>query len=94
MNINIDSEKLKRVLFSCRQESLGDAIIADISDAVPIAGDIGNAFRFADAAKRKDVFESVAQGIDLIGGLPPIIGEVFDIVTPTNTISYLLRKGK
>jgi len=30
----------------------------------------------------------------LVGGIVPVVGDVFDLITPTNTLTYLLKEKK
>ncbi|MCD6199449.1 MAG: hypothetical protein J7K15_12925 [Deltaproteobacteria bacterium] len=85
-------DALWRILTSSKHDSLAEAILADLIDALPIIGDITNLLRVMDAIERKDDLVLALQAGDLLGGLPPIIGEIFDILSPTNTIAYIMRK--
>ena len=87
------NDALWRILTSAEHESLGEALLADFVDSLPIIGDITNAMRVADAIDKKmPDYLIIMQAGDLILGIPPIIGEIFDILSPTNTLAYLLRK--
>ena len=86
-------EDLKRILFTTDIRDIGEAIVADIVDAIPIVGDISNFFKVRDAIKKKESAFLVALRIgDFLGGLIPGYGDVFDLITPTNTIAYILKK--
>ncbi len=85
-------EQIRDILFESKQSSLGKAILADLLDAVPIAGEIGNFFRVRDAAKagREKLRRVTLQLIDMLFGvLPDPVGGILDLITPTNTITYL-----
>ena len=87
-------DKIWRVVSSAEHEDLGEAALADFFDALPFFGDVANAMRIKDAVdKGVPEYIVVAQAIDFLAGLPPGIGTLLDIITPTNTIAYLLRKG-
>jgi len=87
-------DALWRILASSKHESLAEAVLADLIDAIPIIGDLTNLLRVMDAYERKDDLVLALQTGDLLGGFPPGIGEIFDILSPTNTIAYIVRKGK
>ena len=86
--------KIWRIVSSAEHEDLGEATLADFFDALPLLGDVANAMRIKDAVDRRvPEYIVVAQAIDFLAGLPPGIGTILDIITPTNTLTYLLRKG-
>jgi len=92
-NLGLKDDTLWRVLASAKHESLDEALLADFIDSLPIIGDITNAMRVADAIDKKmPDYLIIMQAGDLILGIPPIIGEIFDILSPTNTLTYLLRE--
>ena len=92
-NLGLKDDTLWRVLASAKHESLGEALLADFIDSIPIIGDITNAIRVKDAIDKKmPDYIVLLQAGDLILGIPPIIGEIFDILSPTNTLTYLLRE--
>ena len=87
----LSPEALRDLLFQSKQSTLGKAILADLMDAVPIAGDVSNLFRCRHAAKtyRERPRRMAKQLIDLAAGLlPDPYGAIFDLVTPTNTLTY------
>ena len=87
-------EKIWRIVSSAEHEDLSEAALADFFDALPFFGDVANATRIKDAVDREvPEYIIAAQTLDLIAGLAPGIGTILDIITPTNTIAYLLRKG-
>jgi len=92
-NLGLKDDTLWRVLASAKHESLDEALLADFIDSIPIIGDITNAIRVKDAIDKKmPDYIVLLQAGDLILGIPPIIGEIFDILSPTNTLTYLLRE--
>ena len=88
------SQKALRILVSSTHDSLQEAVLADIVDFIPIAGDYANAMRVIDAAQKKEPTKLALQTGDLIVGSIPIIGDLFDLLTPTNTVVFVLRKKK
>ena len=87
-------DKIWRIVSSAEHEDLGEALLADFFDLLPFFGDVANAMRIKDAIdKGIPEYVVVAQTLDFIAGLAPGIGDILDILTPTNTIAYLLRKG-
>ena len=92
--VKMVDDSLKRILFSAEHNSFAEAILADLVDAIPILGDLTNAIRVKDAMDKNLPDRTVLLQLgDLIGGIIPGVGDIFDIITPTNTITYLL-KGK
>lgn len=88
----LSPEEFRDVLFESKQSTLGKAILADLLDAVPIAGDIGNFFRVRHAGLvgRERPRRITRQMIDmLVGMLPDPVGGILDLITPTNTVTYL-----
>jgi len=87
-------DKVWRVISSAEHEDLGEAVLADVVDVIPFIGDVANAMRVKDAIDRGvPEYIVAAQIVDFLAGLPPGIGDILDILTPTNTLAYLLRKG-
>ncbi|MFH1486820.1 MAG: hypothetical protein ABIH46_12185 [Chloroflexota bacterium] len=85
------------ILIGSSQAELRQAILADICDIVPIAGDISNILRVQDAARKGGEFPKKripTQLLDLlVGAVPGPVGDIADAVTPTNTINWLEAKG-
>ena len=88
------TKKALRAAVSSTHESLEEAIAADIIDVIPVAGDAANALRVIDAAQQKDPMRFGLQAGDYVIGLLPIIGTIGDLVTPTNTLVFVLKKQK
>ena len=87
-------DKLWRIVSSAEHEDLAEAILADFFDILPFFGDVANAMRIKDAIDRGvPEYIIVMQTLDFLAGLAPGVGAILDIITPTNTIAYLLRKG-
>ena len=87
-------EKLKRIAFTTEHEDILEAVLADLGDAIPIIGDIGNLFKTVDAVTKDKPIATALQSIDLIVGIIPGLGAIFDIITPTNTILFLEKDLK
>ncbi len=86
------SEDLRDVLFESKQTSLGKAIAADILDAFPILGDIGNFYRTRHAGKvgRERPRRLTRQLVDtLVGVLPDPVGGIADLLLPMNTVTFI-----
>lgn len=91
----VDEEKIRRILCSVEHDSLEEAILADFIDILPLIGDITNAMRIKEAIDKKmPEYVAALQAGDFLGGFIPVIGDLFDLLSPTNTIVYLLREGK
>jgi len=76
--------KPRRVLFEAHQESLGEAIMADLIEHLPVVGPIvegvGNFFRIRDAARKGEGDTTTRLLLDVI--LP----------LPANTRRYIQKK--
>lgn len=88
------TKKALRAAVSTTHESLDEAIAADVIDVIPIAGDYANALRVVDAAQQKDPLRFGLQTGDMILGAVPVIGFIGDLLTPTNTLVFILKKQK
>jgi hypothetical protein len=87
---------LRDVLFESKQSSLGKAMLADLLDAVPVVGDIGNFYRVKHAARvgRERPRRVTRQMVDiLVGIVPDPVGGVLDLLLPMNTVTYLQERG-
>jgi len=92
-SLGLNDDSLKRILFSAEHDSFAEAILADLVDVIPILGDLTNVMRVKDAMDKNLPDRTVLLQLgDLVGGIIPVVGDIFDIITPTNTITYLLRK--
>lgn len=92
--MKLNKETAKRIFLSSTHKSLKEAVLADVVDIIPIAGDVGNAFRMIEAAKKGESTKLVLQTGDFVIGLIPVIGAIGDLITPTNTLIFVLRKQK
>jgi len=91
----LNDDSLKRILFSAEHDSFAEAMLADLVDAIPIIGDLTNAMRVKDAMDKNLPDRTLLLQLgDLVGGIIPVVGDIFDIITPTNTLTYLLRGKK
>ena len=91
------SEKslLDRILmapWTIEHESVWEAILADLADLVPVVGDIAGLVRMMQAYEKKDNLRLALETGDFFAGLPPVIGEIANALTPTNLVCYLLKK--
>jgi len=87
--------QIRDILFESKQSTLGRAILSDLVDIIPVAGDLSNFFRVRHAATIG--FERprrlTRQTIDMLVGLAPEpLGGILDLLTPTNTVTYLREK--
>lgn len=80
------NERIKQILTGTEHDSIDDAIAADLISAFPIIGGITDFFRLLDSESRP---QKALQAIDLITSPLPFV----DIITPTNTLIYLDKKG-
>jgi hypothetical protein len=75
-------------------ESIWEAILADLADVVPVIGELAGLVRIAQAYESKDYLRLALETGDLLAGFPPLIGDILDLLTPTNLIYYLTKKEK
>lgn len=88
--------EVRDILFESKQSTMGRAIAADLVDVIPIVGDVFNFFRVRHAGQLGiDRPRRVGrQALDLaLGSLPEPVGAIFDVLTPTNTMTYLREQG-
>lgn len=83
---------IRRALLTSEHDSLAEAMLADLADVIPVVGDVANAARVSDSLERKDErrdIRTAMQFIDAVVGVIPGIGDIADILTPTNTLYYI-----
>ncbi|MEM2196331.1 MAG: hypothetical protein QXY41_05980 [Thermoproteota archaeon] len=90
--MDAELERLLKAPFMTRHESALEALLADLADFVPIVGEVAGLARLREAIKEKDDLRIALETGDLVAGFPPIIGDILDILTPTNLILYLAKK--
>lgn len=99
-------EKIIKVLTSPSHDDLVEAVLADLVDAVPFLGDLSNLIRVINAisSKEEDYIIALQTGDLLLSPIfefvwtsstrtLPII-DLLDLITPTNTLTYLIKKGR
>lgn len=91
------SPRVRNLLMGSQQQSLLDAMLADLVDIIPGVGDASNLLRVRDAAVKGGEFTKKrlpVQLVDLVAGvLPDPVGGILDALTPSNTITYMERTG-
>lgn len=87
-------EGLLKAPFTIEHRNVVEALLADLADLVPVVGEVAGLVRIAQALEKRDDFRLALEAGDLIAGFPPIIGDLLDLLTPTNLICYLRRSGK
>ena len=90
-------EKFKKILeapFKTEHEDALEAVAADIADVIPIVGEIAGLYRIKKAMDEGDDTRVLLEVGDLFAGFPPLIGDILDILTPTNLIIHLMKKRK
>ena len=88
----LELEKLVKAPFATEHESLLEAILADLADMVPVVGEVAGVVRVLETLEKRDDMRLALELGDLLAGFPPVIGDILDALTPTNTLLYLLRK--
>lgn len=81
-----DNERMKNILTGSEFDRIEDAIAADLLSAIPVIGAVSDFMRLLDSESRP---QKALQALDMIAEPIPII----NIVTPTNTLLYLDKKG-
>jgi len=80
------NKRTKDILIGTDHATIEDAIAADITSALPIFGAIGDFLRLLDSESRP---QKALQALDMITSPLPLS----DVITPTNTLLYLNKKG-
>jgi len=76
----------KKLMSGTDFDTIEDAMAADLVSAIPLIGTISDFSRLLDSETRP---QKALQALDMITSPIPL----FDLVTPTNTIIYLNKKG-
>lgn len=88
--------EMRDILFESKQSTLGRAMLADVVDVIPVVGDVSNFFRVRHAGQVGQVRTKRVprQSLDLLlGSAPEPVGAILDILTPTNTLTFLREGG-
>lgn len=80
------NRRTRDILISTNHNTIEDAIAADLTSAVPIVGAITDFLRLLDSESRP---QKALQALDMITSPLPLS----DIITPTNTLLYLDKRG-
>jgi len=89
-----DARRLIRAPFTTEHREYLEAFVADVVDVIPVVGEIAGLMRLLEAREKGDRVRFVLELIDLVAGAPPIIGEVFDLIVPTNLYFYRRRQAQ
>jgi hypothetical protein len=87
-------EDLVRAPFTTRHRGALDAALADLADVVPLVGEVAGLARLAEALERDDGARAAMEAGDLLLGFPPVIGDILDLLTPTNLLFQLRGEGR
>jgi hypothetical protein len=87
-------EGILKAPWTIEHRNILEAILADLFDVLPVAGEIAGLVRIAEAYEKRDEFRLALEAGDLVLGFPPLLGDIADLATPTNLICYLRRRGK
>ena len=89
--------RLTNIFASGEQVDLVDAVLADISDAIPFVGDLFSGVRTAQLISAPNVKnreqKATLMAIDTIVGIVPVVGDAIDLLLPANTINFLVDRG-
>ncbi len=80
------NDRVKKIITGTDFDSIEDAIAADLVSAIPIVGAVTDFFRLLDSESRP---QKALQAVDMLLEPVPII----NLVTPTNTLVYLDKRG-
>ena len=92
--VKLNKSTAKRILWGTTHKNLTEAILADVVDVIPVVGDLGNAIKVYNLAKKGESDKLTLHTGDLVIGIVPVIGAVGDLITPTNTLIFVMRKKK
>lgn len=81
-----DNKRVNKILTGTEFDRIEDAIAADLVSSLPIVGAVSDFMRLIDSESRP---QKALQALDMIAEPVPII----NLVTPTNTLLYLDKKG-
>lgn len=80
------NERFKKIMVGTDFNTIEDAIAADITSAIPVIGGITDFLRLLDSESRP---QKALQALDMLTSPLPFS----DVVTPTNTLIYLNKRG-
>jgi hypothetical protein len=87
-------EGMLRAPFTIEHGNVVEALLADLADLVPVVGEVAGLVRMVQALEKKDDLRLALEAGDLLAGLPPLLGDILDLLTPTNLICYLRKRGR
>lgn len=84
--------KICDILFKSHQDTMTDAMLADLVDALPILGSVSNVSRIMESQKGRYAYNKrlAMRTFDLAGDI--VGGGLIDLLLPTNTILFLEGK--
>jgi len=85
-------DDLTRILFTTDHRNAGEAFIADMVDPIPLVGELTSGMRIEESVEKETPLEIALRSGDLIGGILPAGGTLFDLLTPTNMLTYLYKE--
>ena len=88
----VELERILKAPLTTEHRSLVEAFLADLADAIPLVGEVAGLVRMMEAIEKEDAARAFLELGDLFFGFPPIIGDLLDILTPTNTLSYFMKR--
>lgn len=89
--------RVGNILTAGEQVDLVDAVLADLSGAIPFVGDLFDVSRTAQLIAKPGIQHKEAKTalmiLDAAVGLVPIVGDIVNLLIPANTINFLMDKG-
>jgi len=89
-----DARRLIKAPFTTEHKEYLEAFVADVVDVIPIVGEVAGLMRLLEAREKGDRVRFAFELLDLVLGAPPIIGEIFDLIAPTNLYFYRRRQAQ
>ena len=84
----------QEILFGVEHKNPLQAIASDMTDIIPVVGDIGNVSRTFQSYKKEGFSGKTKRQLgDAVVGSIPVVGEIADALTPTNIINYAKSHG-
>jgi len=92
--MSAELERIIKAPFTTEHKTVLEAISADLFDVIPVLGELAGLARIMEGLEKKDDERVILELGDLLGGWVPVLGEIFDVASPTNLILYLRKAGK
>lgn len=78
--------------WTIHHKNILQTFFADLADVVPVVGEVAGLYRILLALDEGDMVRAITELGDLISGIPPVYGDILDLLSPTNLINHLIGK--